>query len=423
MRIIYFDENLILQTEKEIIIFTKKSILNKVNKKSIAVIGGGASALFFAAAIDSSKFSVTIYEKNKSLGRKFLVAGDGGFNLTHSEPIEKMTARYTPSHFLKEALVEFDNVHFQNWLNDIGIPTFIGSSKRIFPERGIKPIDVLNTILQRIKENEVEIKFEKTWIGWRNNQLLFNDNDEVNADIVVFALGGASWKVTGSDGSWLRLFETKGITTLPFQASNCAYKVDWSEDFIHPFEGSPLKNISASCMGKTQKGELVITRFGLEGNAIYALSPCIRKELKENKSVVVFLDLKPTISQEKLQEILKGSTKNRTKTLRDKIKLSKAQLALLKSKMNKEEFLSDDILVQRIKQLPLEIMNTASMDEAISTVGGIPLSEVNDSYELQKLSNHFCIGEMLDYDAPTGGYLLQSCFSMGKKLAHYLSQK
>ncbi|MBL1278840.1 MAG: NAD(P)-dependent oxidoreductase [Fluviicola sp.] len=389
-------------------------------KTSIALIGGGASALFFAASIDSSKFSVTIYEKNKTLGRKFLVAGDGGFNLTHSEPTQQMIARYSPNDFLQDALLQFDNNSCREWLSDLGIATFIGSSKRIYPEKGIKPIEVLNAILQKIKENKVEIKYEQTWNGWKDDKLLFNSSDVVVADIVIFALGGASWKVTGSDGSWLRYFEEKGIETLPFQASNCAYKVDWKSDFIKQFHGEPLKNISATCENKTQKGELVITEFGLEGNAIYALSPEIRRQLNNNKDASLFIDLKPHLSAENLKikfENASNSSKNRTSILREKIKLSKTQVALLKSILSKDEFLDDAILLQKIKQLPIKITDLAPMDEAISTVGGIVLSEVSESFEIKKLPRYYCIGEMLDYDAPTGGYLLQACYSLARIVA------
>jgi len=392
-------------------------------KISIALIGGGASALFFAASIDSSKFSVTIYEKNKTLGRKFLVAGDGGFNLTHSEPIEEMITRYSPNDFLQDALLQFDNDSYRKWLSDLGITTFIGSSKRVYPEKGIKPIEVLNAILQKIKENEVEIKYEQTWKGWKNDKLLFNSSDIVEADIVIFSLGGASWEVTGSDGSWLRNFEEKGINTVPFQASNCAYEVDLGKGFINQHEGKPLKNIAASCGDKTQKGELVITQFGLEGNAIYALSPEIRKQLSNDKEATIFIDLKPTLSLIDLQQKFNSSSKNRTSILREKIKLSKVQVAMLKSTLSKEEFLDDVILLQKIKQLPIKITDLAPIDEAISTVGGITLSEVDASFQLKKMPNHYCIGEMLDYDAPTGGYLLQACYSTAKFLAQELSIK
>ncbi len=396
--------------------------MNRLPKKSIAIIGGGASALFFAASIDTSKYSATIYEKNKSLGRKFLVAGDGGFNLTHSEPIEQMITRYTPSNFLEEALVKYDNVYFQNWLSDLGIPTFIGSSKRVYPEKGIKPIEVLNAILQRIKENKVEIKYEQTWTGWKNDNLFFNSKDEVTADIVVFALGGASWKVTGSDGSWLTNFKNAGIKTFPFEASNCACETIWESRFIHNNAGQPLKNIAIKCGDLEQKGEVVITEFGLEGNAIYALSPNIRTQISVQENAEIYIDFKPTLSLEIIQKRL-GVQGSRSRILKEKIKLSKTAIQLIKSKLNKIEFLDDAVLATAIKSLKLQLINLAPIDEAISTVGGIAISSLTSSYEIKNKPNYYCIGEMVDWDAPTGGYLLQGSFSMGRKLAASLSLK
>ncbi len=392
------------------------------SKKTIAIIGGGASALFFASLIDTSKFSVTIYEKNKALGRKFLVAGDGGFNLTHAESIEQMVQRYTPSFFLENALVENDNTDFREWLLSIGVPTFEGSSHRIYPEKGIKPIEVFNAILHQIKKNNVVIKYQQEWMGWKGEDLLFNSSEEVNADIVIFALGGASWKKTGSKGDWLSHFEQKKINTMPFQASNCANEVEWENDFVNNHAGTPLKNIAITCGKATQKGEVVITAFGLEGNAIYALSPCIRERLNENGKSTIHIDFKPSLSVEKIIVRL-NSSGNRTKILKDKLKLPKSVVELMKINLSKDEFMKNETLADRIKSFPLEIVNSAPIDEAISTVGGISLEELNSSFEFKNMPNYYAMGEMIDWDAPTGGYLLQACYSMGKKIAHHLNEK
>ena len=231
--------------------------------KSISIIGGGPSALLLASFIDESKYSVTIYEKNKTVGRKFLVAGDGGFNLTHAESIEEMVMRYTPYRFLKNALLEFSNTDLINWLNEIGVPTFVGSSKRVYPAKEIKPIEVLNAILNVLNNKGVEVKCNKKWLGWTaDNALSFEDDTSAKSDYVVFALGGGSWKVTGSDGSWSELLGESGVKVKGFEPSNCAYQVNWDEKFSNKFGGSPLKNIAISCGGKSQKGEVVITKFG-----------------------------------------------------------------------------------------------------------------------------------------------------------------
>jgi uncharacterized flavoprotein (TIGR03862 family) len=384
-------------------------------KQSVAIIGGGASALMLAAQLDEVKFDVTIYEGNSALGRKFLVAGDGGFNLTHSEELDKFISRYTPSDFFKHIISTFTNNDLRDWLKKIGIETFIGSSKRVFPIEGIKPIDVLNAILNELKRKNVSIQTNHTWKG-------FNDG-EVKANITVFALGGASWKVTGSDGAWTKYFLEKGIEIVPFQASNCAYEVKWKPEFISVAEGKSLKNILLRCDVQEKKGELVITKFGLEGGAIYALSPHIRKQLNKQGKTIVYLDLKPSLTVEQIKDKFRARG-NRTikKLLIDRLSFDDAQIELLKTILSKEEFTDLAVLAAKLKALPIIITSAAPIDDAISTVGGISLNEIDTNFQLKKLPNTYCIGEMLDWDAPTGGYLLQGCFSMGYCLAQHLNE-
>jgi uncharacterized flavoprotein (TIGR03862 family) len=393
-------------------------------KQSIVIIGSGPSALMLAATLDERAYDITVFEKNFAPARKFLVAGDGGFNLTHSESIEQFVSRYTPPEFLDKAIRSFCNNDLCNWLNYIGIETYIGTSKRMFPVDGIKPNDVLNAILKVISRKNIPIKPKNTWKGWNENGDLIIDHNYkdhvVKADIVVYALGGASWAKTGSDGSWINLFEAKGIKTVPFQPSNCAFEVKWDEKFIDQEEGLPLKNIEVSCNGKTKKGELVLTRFGIEGGAVYPLSPEIRKQLNEHNTATIFIDLKPTQSLAEIKKRLVGKgTKSITTVLNDSLNLTKLQIALLKTILTKEEFTQPAVLATKIKQLPLQITGLGPIDEAISTVGGIALDEVDKNFQLKKMPNHYVIGEMLDWDAPTGGYLLQANFSMG----HYLAEK
>ena len=392
-------------------------------KKSVSIIGGGPAALILAALLSGDKFDVTIYEKNKSLGRKFLVAGKGGFNLTHSESITELISRYTPPHFLEKALLDFDNTDFRNWMNTIGIPTYIGSSKRVYPESGIKPITVLNAILDVLNKQRVTILYQQTWTGWTsNNDLVFNTETVIKSDYTIFALGGGSWKVTGSDGGWLDLFSNQNIPITPFQPSNCAYHVVWPETFIETYEGSPLKNIALSCLNKKQKGEAVITRFGLEGNAIYALSPQIREELDRQQQATLFLDMKPTLLYEDLLEKIRKSTfKKTSETLLKDIKLSLVEVGLLKKYLNKETYLNPELLAHHIKNLAILVTGTGLLNDAISTTGGIQLHAVDENFQLKNKKSNYCIGEMLDWDAPTGGYLLQACFSMGMHLARHLN--
>jgi len=395
-------------------------------KRTVAIIGGGPAALMLACALDENKFDVTLYEKNFAPGRKFLVAGDGGFNLTHSEEIDVFVSRYTPSSFLDKSLRAFTNKDLRDWLKKLGIETFVGSSKRVFPVKGIKPIDVLNAILGELKRKSVSIKTRHAWKGWNNNTgLLFNHDEKeivINPDIVVFALGGASWSKTGSDGSWTKFFEGQKIKCIPFQPSNCAYGVNWQKPFLSQWEGKSLKNISLACAGAEKKGELVITKFGIEGGAVYALSPQIRKQLSETKKAIVYLDLKPSFSLADLKNKLASKKEGSlSQFLKDELNLSGLQLALLKSLLSKEEFMDAATLAEKIKHLPLTITGSAPIDEAISTVGGIAMEEVDEAFQLKKLRDHYAIGEMLDWDAPTGGYLLQACFSMGYFVAQNLN--
>lgn len=382
--------------------------------------------MLLAATLDEQKFDVVMYERNNILGRKLLLAGDGGLNLTHSENIEQFIARYTPAAFLEKIITSFSPADLRDWLARIGIATFIGSSKRVFPEKGITSGDVIAAIVGVLKKKNVVMKTHYFWKGWaENNELVFETNDQtvaIKPDIVVFALGGASWKKTGSDGTWAEYFSEKGIETIPFQASNCAYEVKWKGEFIAIAEGGSLKNIALKCGDKEKKGELIITEFGLEGGAIYALSPQLRNQLHANSRADLFIDLKPQFSIEQIKDRLSLRGKRSIKKLLiDRLHLSVTQIELLKAILTKEEFTDLELLAGKIKNLPLAITAAGPIDEAISTVGGISLTEIDESFQLKKLPGYYVIGEMLDWDAPTGGYLLQGCFSMGAYLGERLN--
>lgn len=380
-----------------------------------------------ACSLDADKYTVSIYEKNAALGRKFLVAGKGGFNLTHSEELAQFAERYYPKEFIESFLNHFSNTDFRNWLKSIGIETYVGTSKRVFPVKGIKPIEVLNAIENQLEKNKVSVFYNHIWQGWKDDELAFSNNGKlkkVKADIVVFALGGSSWKVTGSDGNWTNYFNEKGITTNTFYPSNCAYQVNWNQAFIKTHQGNPLKNCEFTCGTISRKGEAVITEFGIEGSGIYPLSPEIRKQLLQNKAANIQIDFKPDLSLEEIRNRLENKGNLSIKTiLEKKINLSVTQIELLKMASSKENYNDVHFLSQLIKSYPLTLVGFAPMDDAISTVGGIALDEVNHHLELKKIPNHYCLGEMLDWDAPTGGYLLQACFSMGKFLADKLNEK
>lgn len=375
-----------------------------------------------ACSLDKTKFQVSIYEKNAAPGRKFLVAGKGGFNVTHSEEQTLFANRYHPTNFMEPFLKHFCNTDLRNWLKAIGIDTYIGTSKRVFPVKGIKPIEVLNAIEKKVKENDVIIHYNHTWKGWNNGQLQFSNHDRliaVNAGIVVFALGGASWKVTGSDGSWANYFTGKGIRVNDFYPSNCACHINWNKEFIKTISGQALKNCEFKC-GKTgKKGEAVLTDFGIEGSGVYALSAAIREQLQSLKKAELSIDFKPEIAKEEIKTRIENKGRLSVKeVLEKKINVSPVQIQLIKYASTKEDYNDPALISQLIKSYPLTITGLAPLDDAISTVGGISLDEISTNLELKKLPNHYCIGEMLDWDAPTGGYLLQACFSMGAYLAN-----
>ncbi len=393
-------------------------------KKIVSIIGGGTAGLFLAAFLDPKLFDISIYEKKSSFGRKFLVAGDGGLNLSHAENMDDFKLRYTPETFLTKSLDQFNNEDMRKWLLSIGIPTFVGSSKRVFPEKGIKPITVLENIKSHLSNNKIGFEFNKEFTGWgENNSLIFNSDETIKSDYTIFALGGASWKITGSDGKWLNIFSEKGIKTIPFKAANCAFEVGWSDEFITKHKGTPLKNISCFFQDQHQKGEAVITEFGIEGNAIYALSPKIQAELASKNEVLVEVDFKPSMTFDILLKKLLSSNQNTSQAMRNIFKLSAAQVSLIKKHLTKEAFLDASTLIKTIKRFPLKIIGSAPIDEAISTSGGIDINAVDENFELIKLKNNFTIGEMVDWNAPTGGYLIQACASMGVSLARTLNSR
>ena len=397
------------------------------SKTKIAIIGGGTAALMLAAELDNGLFDIHIYEKGGSLGKKFLVAGKGGFNLTHAESPATFIEKYDPSKFIKPFFNHFNNQDLRKWYKDIDIPTLIGSSNKIYPIKGITPNQVLKAIINKINNNRVNIHLKHEWIKFSKDFnptfKIGNENETVKVDIVILALGGASWKVTGSDGKWLNILKENGVETKEFEASNCAFKVNWEKDFLNKNEGKPLKNIATKINDKYIKGELVITQFGLEGGAIYAQSGQIRKQLKQTETAKLLLDLKPEFTEKEILEKLNLSSKSISKYLRDKIKIDNLKLALLKENTSKEEYLNLEKIVRKIKNLPISISGIAPINEAISTVGGISLNAIDQNLKINILPNHYAIGEMLDWDAPTGGYLLQASFSMGNYLAHHLNER
>jgi uncharacterized flavoprotein (TIGR03862 family) len=392
--------------------------------KKLTIIGGGPAALMLAAEIDTKKYRVTLCEKKKTVGRKFLVAGEGGLNLTYNSSIEAFINQYSPSDFMSPILHQFTNVDLINWLQKQEVSTFIGSSNRVFPDLGIKPIEVLKKIVDFITTKEIKFQIDTKWLGWnKKGHLSFENSEDIDADIVVYAMGGASWKVTGSDGQWSQAFDERGISIVPFRAANCAFEVDWNPNFITTHEGKPLKNIALTYKDHSSKGELVISKFGLEGNAIYALSQKIQEKLRTEKNVVLSLDLKPTMTIGQIKDKYKNSSRTKvTDILKQDLNLDRSSIGILKHFTDKHTFSNPALLAQKIKSIPVTIKSSGELDKAISTLGGVSIAEIDANFQLKKLPNSYVIGEMLDWYAPTGGYLLQGCFSMGFVLAKHLNE-
>jgi uncharacterized flavoprotein (TIGR03862 family) len=391
--------------------------------KHIAIIGGGPAALMLAAEIDTQKYRVTLFERNKALGRKFLVAGDGGLNLTYQSSVAELISHYSPADFMDPIIRSFTNANLMDWFKQRGVSTFVGSSNRVFPDKGWKPIQVLNKILEHLSAREIEFQMNTKWTGWNTEgHLCFENREALQPDITVFALGGASWKVTGSDGNWEKAFSARGVQVRPFRSANCAFSVDWQQDFIAAHEGKPLKNIALTFQDSSVKGELVISKFGLEGNAIYALSQKIQETLLEEDRVVIYLDLKPTLTVDQIRDKYHRSRRSKvTDILKRDLNLDRTSIGLLKQSTDKATFLNPDRLAKTIKSIPLVVYSADDLDRAISSLGGIALDEIDAHFHLKKIPHSYAIGEMLDWFAPTGGYLLQACFSMGFALAKHLN--
>lgn len=386
-----------------------------MQRKKIIIVGGGPAALMAAHQLSLS-FEVHLYEKEKTVGRKFLVAGKGGFNLTNQVRGTALLAKYLPSYFLKDSLLHFDTEATKDWLLDMNIPTFVGTSGRVFPEKGIKPIQVLRELKDKLLQQGVQFHLQHQFIGFNGtDELIMRHQGQdftIQAAIYIFALGGTSWSKTGSDGFWRAAFEAIGIKTLPFRASNCGLNINWPAHFLKHHEGKPLKNLKISIGNFQVKGEALITKYGLEGNAIYPIVARVREVLEARDQATIDLDLKPFNTESQLVKKWSASTK-RTKDYSKSFNLNSLQMALLKAYTDKTSFLSPPIFIKKIKELSIPVESLRPIEEAISSVGGIPLEELNKGFSLKKYPHIYTIGEMVDWDAPTGGFLLQGCFSMG----------
>jgi len=385
----------------------------------IAILGAGPAGLMAALTLGKDH-EVHIYDKERKIGQKFLVAGKGGLNITNSAPLQDLTRKYAPPGFLDSCLSRFDNLAFRQWLMERGIPTYVGTSGKVFPQKGLKARDVLQMMRDQLILQGVTFFMEHEFIAFNSlmKPVVRNEGNEITLDysFYIFAFGGSSWPLTGSNGKWRNIFESSGIPTMPFEPSNCGIEIPWPSSIKEFHTGKPLKNISASIGEKESKGEALITREGLEGNAIYPLIPEVRRLLSSGQTCKIILDLKPFNSEDQLLAKVKN-TGTAKKSLNEIFKLDPVQWALLKAFTSREDYLDSTLLVRKMKQLPIPVASLRPIEEAISTVGGVAISNLNMDFSLKKHPEIFTIGEMVDWDAPTGGFLLQACFSMGYSAA------
>ena len=387
-------------------------------EKNIAIIGGGPSGLMAAEILATAGMNVTIYDRMPSPGRKLLMAGRGGLNLTHSEPLDSFIGRYgAEADWLSSCIQVFTPQQVKAWCEGLGDETFVGSSGRVFP-RSMKAAPLLRAWLRRLNQLGVRFAMRHTWQGWEGEALRFMDANQakilVTADATLLALGGASWPRLGSDGSWSGILSACGVAIAPLRPANCGFTVAWSEYFRTRFAGAPLKPVALSYNGYSRQGEAVITTAGIEGGAVYALSAPLREAIDADGSAQLLLDLRPGMTAEALTAKLQQARGNKSfSTYLRKAGFSPLAIGLLREVTPPEQIsqLTSATLATRLKTLPLTLTATTGLQRAISTAGGIRRAAVNHDFMLYAKPGVFIAGEMLDWEAPTGGYLLQACFS------------
>lgn len=393
---------------------------------SVLIVGGGPAGMRAAEVASALGARTILCDSQTSFGRKFLIAGRGGLNLTHSEPVENFPERYAaePERW-RDLLKEFGPAQLQEWVHSLGIKTYVGSSGRVFPE-GQKAAGLLRAWLERLRAQGVELQtgarltaLERTEHGWC---VRFADR-ELEAKVVVLALGGASWSETGSDGKWPAILAQQGIMITPWQPANCGWEVNWPREFLERAEGKPLKNLTVrvgsrrlpprlvNCrvsphQEEAVSGELLVTKYGLEGGAIYRLGPALRR-MTEPELVI---DFKPQLSVENLRERAAGLAE-RSEWIRS-WKLHPAVIALLETQ---EPVNALERAIEQVKNFRIRLQGPRPIDEAISSAGGVPWSELDEGLMLRKAPGVFVAGEMIDWEAPTGGYLLQGCWATGSR--------
>lgn len=398
------------------------------NRPNIAIIGAGPAGLMAAERLSAAGLQVDLYDAMPSVGRKFLLAGVGGMNITHSEPKPEFIQRYREaSDWVGQWLAQFDAEQLRNWIQGLGIDTFVGSSGRVFPT-DMKAAPLLRAWLRRLRDQGVQLHTRHRWLGWEQQQLRFDTPAGpylAQADATVLALGGGSWARLGSDGRWTELLEPRGVEISPLRPANCGFICHWSEYLSQRFAGQPLKPVIArvtSASGEilSRRGECIVTHDGMEGSLIYALSAELRQQLEQQGQARLTLDLAPDRDQAQLERLLSQPRKGQSlaSVLRKKAGLDPLKVALLHERLDHAQLQNPAALAAGIKQLDIVFSATRPLDEAISSAGGVMATALTPGLMLKVMPGVFCAGEMLDWEAPTGGYLLTACFASGQLAAN-----
>ena len=392
-------------------------------ESDVAIVGGGPAGLMASDVLVRGGVRVTIYDQMPAVGRKFLLAGRGGLNLTHSEPLDQFLRRYGSAETRIRSAIEASSPDdLRAFSAELGQPTFVGSSGRVFP-KAMKASPLLRAWLRRLAAMGVTFKLRHRWRGWdESGRLVFDTPDGravIAADASVLALGGASWPKLGSDGAWVAAMEKTGIVVAPLRPANCGFLVGWSDIFRDRFEGEPLKRIALSFGERTARGEAVITGKGLQGGGLYALSDVLREAIASHGHAVLLIDLLPDKNVTALEQKLSAPRNKQSlaNVLRKALSLSPVAIGLLQeaavasSKRLSES--SPEALASLIKAVPVRLVGVEPIGRAISTAGGVTFDEIDEHFMLRRRPGTFVAGEMLDWEAPTGGYLLQACFATG----------
>ena len=373
-----------------------------------------------AEVLSQAGLSVDVYDTMPSVGRKFLMAGKGGMNITHSEPLANFLTRYgSRREHIEPLLQTFSPDALREWIRGLGVDTFIGTSGRVFPT-DMKAAPLLRAWLHRLRENGVRFHMRHRWIGWNEQgELRFTTPTGeigIQAGATVLALGGGSWPQLGSDGTWVTLLAQHGASVAPLRPSNCGFEIAWSDHFRERFVGEPLKSVAASFGDVRKQGECIITEHGIEGGLIYALSAQLRDKIGRDGSATLHLDLLPDwTAQRVLTEVAhpRGS-RSLSSHLQSRLGLKGVKVNLLREVLSAEQMNDATLLATTIKALPLRLVATRPLSEAISSAGGITFESLDAKLMIKKSPGIFCAGEMLDWEAPTGGYLLTACFASGR---------